>query len=206
MADPARDNPQRNDIVKRNNAKTSSSVRDKFSAPNFGSRFLTVAYSSHWYWLMWLISYQEDQDVFSQNAWDHVPPPTDQQAKVADALARQRKAPVPESEKPKYNDRPARHWDIFYKHNENNFFRDRKWLHLEFPELVAATQAQVWSQLLVLANLNSWSKGRPNHHTRSWLRYAILWNVVTMLWTYILVLKALEIRCSPYLAQTWMRS
>ncbi|KAF8517938.1 methyltransferase [Hysterangium stoloniferum] len=109
----------------RNKAKTSSSVRDKFSAPNFGSRFLT-----------------DNEDVFSQNAWDHVPPPTDQEAKVADALARQRKAPVPESEKPKYNDKPARHWDIFYKHNENNFFRDRKWLHLEFPELVAATQAQ----------------------------------------------------------------
>ncbi|KAF8579938.1 methyltransferase [Ramaria rubella] len=103
--------------------KVTSSVRDKFSAPNFGSRYLT-----------------EDQDVFSQNAWDHVPPPTDQEAKVAEALARQHNTPVPESEKSKYNSTPARHWDIFYKNNENNFFRDRKWLHLEFPELVAATQ------------------------------------------------------------------
>lgn len=62
---------------------------------------------------------------------------------MAEALARQRSAPVPESEKAKYNDNPARHWDIFYKNNENNFFRDRKWLHLEFPELVAATTPQV---------------------------------------------------------------
>ncbi|KIJ55472.1 hypothetical protein M422DRAFT_24047 [Sphaerobolus stellatus SS14] len=105
--------------------KATSSVRDKFSAPNFGSRFLT-----------------DDQDVFSQNAWDHVPPPSDIDEKVTAALARQRNAPVPEADKAKYNSNPARHWDIFYKHNETNFFKDRKWLHLEFPELVDATKEE----------------------------------------------------------------
>jgi len=50
---------------------------------------------------------------------------------------------VPDDEKPKYNGNPARNWDLFYKHNENNFFKDRKWLHLEFPELVEATQLEV---------------------------------------------------------------
>jgi tRNAThr (cytosine32-N3)-methyltransferase len=31
--------------------------------------------------------------------------------------------------------------DNFYKANANHFFRNRKWLHNEFPELVAATKA-----------------------------------------------------------------
>jgi len=49
---------------------------------------------------------------------------------------------VPEDEKQKYNEKPAKHWDNFYKMNANNFFKNRKWLHLEFPELVHATQPE----------------------------------------------------------------
>jgi tRNAThr (cytosine32-N3)-methyltransferase len=51
-------------------------------------------------------------DVWSQNAWDHVPPPDDQAGRIAAALARQQAAPVPDADKPKYNDRPARHWSV----------------------------------------------------------------------------------------------
>ncbi|OBZ74124.1 tRNA(Thr) (cytosine(32)-N(3))-methyltransferase [Grifola frondosa] len=106
--------------------KTSSSVHDVSSEkPPFGSRFLT-----------------EGSDVWSQNAWDHVPPPDDQEEVIASALARQKNAPVPEYDKSKYNDKPARHWDNFYKMNSNNFFRNRKWLHLEFPELTKAAEPE----------------------------------------------------------------
>ncbi|KIP07452.1 hypothetical protein PHLGIDRAFT_71084 [Phlebiopsis gigantea 11061_1 CR5-6] len=84
----------------------------------------------------------EDQDVWSQNAWDHVPPPDDQDEIIAASLARQKAAPVPEEEKTKYNDKPAKHWDNFYKANAGNFFRNRKWLHLEFPELVHAAEPE----------------------------------------------------------------
>lgn len=52
----------------------------------------------------------EDADVWSQNAWDHVPPPNDQDEVISAALNRQKSAPVPESDKAKYNDKPARHW------------------------------------------------------------------------------------------------
>ena len=41
-------------------------------------------------------------DVWSQNAWDHVPPPDDQGEIIAAALAKQRSAPVPGDEKAKY--------------------------------------------------------------------------------------------------------
>ena len=54
----------------------------------------------------------ENDDVWSQNAWDHVPPPADQDATIAASLARQRATPVPDDDKPKYNTRPAKHWSV----------------------------------------------------------------------------------------------
>jgi tRNAThr (cytosine32-N3)-methyltransferase len=65
--------------------------------------------------------------VFTQNAWDHVPPPPEHDKTITVALERQRKAPVSTDEQKKYNDKPARYWDEFYKANEANFFKDRKW-------------------------------------------------------------------------------
>ncbi|KAJ7497979.1 methyltransferase [Mycena galericulata] len=106
--------------------KQTSSVHDIASEkPPFGSRFLT-----------------DETEVWSQNAWDHVPPPDDQDEIIAASLLKQRSAPVPEAEKQKYNDRPARHWDNFYRMNQSNFFRDRKWLHNEFRELISAAEPE----------------------------------------------------------------
>ncbi|KAJ7065217.1 methyltransferase [Mycena amicta] len=102
--------------------KQTSSVHDIAEhKPPFGSRFLT-----------------DQTEVWSQNAWDHVPPPDDQDEIIAAALQRQRSNPVPDKET--YNDRPARHWDNFYRMNSSNFFKDRKWLHNEFPELIRSTE------------------------------------------------------------------
>jgi hypothetical protein len=53
-----------------------------------------------------------DQDVWSQNAWDHVPPPDDQDEIIAAAIAKQKIAPVPEDEKRAYNEKPAKHWYV----------------------------------------------------------------------------------------------
>ncbi|KAK1233494.1 hypothetical protein PQX77_003349 [Marasmius sp. AFHP31] len=102
-----------------------SSVHDINSEdPPFGSRFLT-----------------DQSQVFTQNAWDHVPPPDDQDEAIAASMARQRLSPVPKEDRAKYNEKPARHWDNFYKSNTSNFFKDRKWLHNEFPQLVEKTRA-----------------------------------------------------------------
>ncbi|EPT01123.1 hypothetical protein FOMPIDRAFT_1036443 [Fomitopsis schrenkii] len=107
-------------------SRVASSVHDvNAQKPPFGARFLT-----------------SDADVWSQNAWDHVPPPDDQDEIISSSLARQKLSPVPEDEKPKYNDKPAKHWDNFYKMNASNFFKNRQWLHLEFPDLVRVTQPE----------------------------------------------------------------
>lgn len=104
--------------------KLSSSVHDiNAEKPPFGSRFLT-----------------QDSDVWTQNAWDHVPPPENQTETINASLARQRLVPVPDDDKKNYNAKPAKYWDNFYKTNADNFFRNRKWLHLEFPELLAAAE------------------------------------------------------------------
>ncbi len=54
----------------------------------------------------------DDQDVWSQNSWDHVPPPDDQREKIAQSLAKQRSNPVPSEDKTQYNERPAKHWYV----------------------------------------------------------------------------------------------
>ncbi|KAF8548710.1 methyltransferase [Imleria badia] len=106
--------------------KLTSSVHDiSAEKPPFGSRFLT-----------------EDANVWTQNAWDHVPAPDDQADSIASSLQRQRLAPVPDQDKEIYNSKPAKYWNNFYKTNADNFFRDRKWLHLEFPELLAAAEPE----------------------------------------------------------------
>ncbi|KAK0489294.1 methyltransferase [Armillaria novae-zelandiae] len=117
----------------RSNLKCTSSVHDVAEEkPPFGSRLLT-----------------DEAEVWTQNAWDHVSPPDDQDEIIAASLTKQRSAPVPEDDKRKYHDKPAKFWDNFYKANSSNFFRDRKWLHNEFPELVEATQAKAGAKTIV---------------------------------------------------------
>ncbi|KAJ7089858.1 methyltransferase [Mycena belliarum] len=102
--------------------KQTSSVHDiGAGSPPFGSRFLT-----------------DETQVWTKNAWDHVPPPNDQHELIAASLLKQRTTPVAPDERAKYNDRPARQWDTFYHNNSANFFKDRKWLHNEFRELTSA--------------------------------------------------------------------
>ncbi|KAG6909371.1 hypothetical protein DXG01_000810 [Tephrocybe rancida] len=122
--------------------KSTSSVHNVgVEKPPFGSRSDRLGTSVITTLFKYLFLTDESQ-VWSQNAWDHVPPPDDQAETINASLSKQRSAPVPDDDKPKYNEKPARHWDNFYKMNSSNFFRNRKWLHNEFPELVDATQPE----------------------------------------------------------------
>lgn len=102
-----------------------SAELDAGSAPIFGSRLL-----------------QQGDDYMSHNAWDHVEPPPEYQAMIADLLSKQAETKVDADEAhARYHADAASHWDSFYAQHEHRFFKDRRWLHLEFPELIQLTEA-----------------------------------------------------------------
>lgn len=84
---------------------------------------------------------QKEEDVFQENAWDHVEWGEEQIKEAEELIAKQYDHPVKEFDKGLYNSNPAKYWDIFYRHNQENFFKDRKWLQIEFPSLYRATAA-----------------------------------------------------------------
>lgn len=88
----------------------------------FGQRFLT-----------------DEEQVFNHNAWDHVEWGQEQIDDAEKLIAKQYEQPVNEFNKKLYNSNPAKYWDIFYRHNQENFFKDRKWLQIEFPSLYEVT-------------------------------------------------------------------
>ncbi|ODV94706.1 hypothetical protein PACTADRAFT_50566 [Pachysolen tannophilus NRRL Y-2460] len=83
---------------------------------------------------------ENEDDVFSHNAWDHAEWGEEQRQEAEAKIAKQYDAPVDEFDKNLYNSNPARYWDIFYKNTKGNFFKDRKWLQIEFPILYDATK------------------------------------------------------------------
>ncbi|QLQ81444.1 hypothetical protein HG537_0F02050 [Torulaspora globosa] len=82
----------------------------------------------------------ENVDVWDHNAWDNVEWGEEQIKSAEEKIKAQYDHPVSEFDKKLYNGNPARYWDIFYKNNKENFFKDRKWLQIEFPCLYAATK------------------------------------------------------------------
>ncbi|KAI9775318.1 MAG: hypothetical protein M1839_001302 [Geoglossum umbratile] len=83
----------------------------------------------------------EDDDVFEFNAWDHVETDAAYREYAEVQFAKQREHPVAEFDKKRFNSDPAKWWDLFYRNNTTNFFKNRKWLHQEFPILTTVTQA-----------------------------------------------------------------
>ncbi|KAL4771343.1 S-adenosyl-L-methionine-dependent methyltransferase [Aspergillus nidulans var. acristatus] len=84
----------------------------------FGSRFL-----------------EEGDDVYEFNAWDHVEPDAEFLAFAEAQYAKQREAQASDFDKKRFNADPVKWWNLFYKNNTANFFKDRKWLQQEFPVL-----------------------------------------------------------------------
>ena len=98
------------------------SRRDPFQ---FGTRYLAA-----------------DSSIFSHNAWDHVDPTTDSsyQTFASQMLALQRTSPARDPALlSRTLDNPAAAWNTFYNNHESRFFKDRKWLFQEFPQLAHVT-------------------------------------------------------------------
>lgn len=82
----------------------------------------------------------ESSDVWDHNAWDNVEWGEEQIEQAKIRIEEQKLHPVSDFDKKLYNSNPARYWDIFYKNNKENFFKDRKWLQIEFPILYSCTR------------------------------------------------------------------
>jgi hypothetical protein len=82
---------------------------------------------------------REDAVVFAHNAWDNVAATPAQEVEAKAAIAHQKQHPVPTHVRQRYTDpqRAAQHWDTFYGRHENRFFKDRRWLWRDFPELLS---------------------------------------------------------------------
>ncbi|UZJ54612.1 hypothetical protein CBS101457_003932 [Exobasidium rhododendri] len=83
----------------------------------------------------------ESKDQWSHNAWDHVEPPASYLSLIEDKLRVQEETKLSVEEAAEFHEVPASYWNSFYSSHENRFFKDRKWLHLEFPELIKASLA-----------------------------------------------------------------
>ncbi|KAH9910016.1 methyltransferase [Xylariomycetidae sp. FL2044] len=83
---------------------------------------------------------QEDDDAFEFNAWDHVETDDVYKEYAEEQYAKQRESPVSDFDKHRFNSDPAKWWNLFYKNNTANFFKNRKWLQQEFPILDKVTQ------------------------------------------------------------------
>ncbi|OAX81128.1 hypothetical protein ACJ72_04530 [Emergomyces africanus] len=92
---------------------------------------------------------EEGDDVFEFNAWDHVETDADYREYAELQYLKQKESPVPEDTRDKYNSNPSKFWNLFYKHNTNNFFKNRKWLQQEFPILTEVTQPDAGPQVIL---------------------------------------------------------
>lgn len=84
----------------------------------------------------------DDSDVWNHNAWDNVEWGEEQIQQAEEKIKLQYENPVSDFDKNLYNGNPSRYWDIFYKNNKENFFKDRKWLQIEFPILYQSTKKE----------------------------------------------------------------
>ncbi|TGJ86146.1 hypothetical protein E0Z10_g2582 [Xylaria hypoxylon] len=93
----------------------------------------------------------EADDVFEFNAWDHVETDDAYKEYSEQQFAMQRASPVSDFDKNRFNSDPARFWNLFYKNNTANFFKNRKWLQQEFPVLHTVTAADAGPKIVLEA-------------------------------------------------------
>ncbi|WKX93314.1 hypothetical protein Q1695_010955 [Nippostrongylus brasiliensis] len=84
----------------------------------FGTRYLT-----------------DESRVWEHNAWDNVDWSEEMQKHAQEVVEVQRTQAVDDLKAKELLETPAKQWDAFYSQHSNNFFKDRRWLLKEFPEL-----------------------------------------------------------------------
>lgn len=105
-------------------APTTNNPQSRTDPFQFGTRYL-----------------EENSDIFSHNAWDHVEVDPQYADFILQQTDFQRENQVSDFDKQRFNSQPEKWWDKFYSNNAANFFKDRKWLTQEFPVLGEVTKA-----------------------------------------------------------------
>lgn len=80
---------------------------------------------------------------------DHAELPDDFEERAAEIMEQHRNSPVPEDKTKEYNGKPAKFWDKFYSNHKDQFFKNRRWLPLEFPELVMCCEPDAGPKLVL---------------------------------------------------------
>ncbi|XP_038576426.1 mRNA N(3)-methylcytidine methyltransferase METTL8 isoform X1 [Micropterus salmoides] len=113
-------------------------------------------------------------DIFKHNMWDHV-----QWTELDKENARQKAeenscVQIPLKEQGKFDTEAWQYWDTFYEMHQDKFFKDRKWLFLEFPELLPsgakshATNTCLHDHLAAYPlSTRSSTETRPHHRNTS---------------------------------------
>uniref|UniRef100_A0AAQ4QMD6 tRNA N(3)-cytidine methyltransferase n=1 Tax=Gasterosteus aculeatus aculeatus TaxID=481459 RepID=A0AAQ4QMD6_GASAC len=94
------------------------STRGRPSAP-LGSRILT-----------------KNDDIFKHNMWDHVQWTEEEKENARQKAKENSSTQIPLKEQGTFDTEACQYWDKFYQMHQERFFKDRKWLFLEFPELL----------------------------------------------------------------------
>ncbi|KAL7419315.1 hypothetical protein Q5752_006153 [Cryptotrichosporon argae] len=88
-------------------------------------------------------------DVYKFNAWDHAELPADFAERAEEIMAKHRSLPVDDALADDYNGRPAHYWNKFYSKHQDQFFKDRRWLAIEFPEMIKCIERDAGPRTIV---------------------------------------------------------
>lgn len=86
---------------------------------------------------------KSDDDIWKHNAWDEVEFTEEKIREIGEILERQRISAVGEERSAELIQNADQNWDNFYGRHSDNFFKDRKWLIREFPEIFGESSVKV---------------------------------------------------------------
>ncbi|XP_072253164.1 tRNA N(3)-methylcytidine methyltransferase METTL8, mitochondrial isoform X2 [Leuresthes tenuis] len=75
-------------------------------------------------------------DIFKHNMWDHVQWTEEDKENARQKVQENSSVQLPLTEQGKFDTDACQYWDTFYQMHQDKFFKDRRWLFLEFPELL----------------------------------------------------------------------
>ena len=79
----------------------------------------------------------DEEDVFSQNAWDNVELDEEQLRLSEQKIRENSERKMLAEESAKYDEQANEFWNSFYKTHSDKFFKERNWIFIDFPELIS---------------------------------------------------------------------